>query len=218
MNLRNHIPTILLQLARLARRRSTPGLLCAVLLLPLSTASMAATDAQRLTPTLASASIVPALPSHESGRSPCRTLECAFRHVDALTTVRLAGEFGRFTGRVTRWEADTLLAFAVDPEWAGTAPATPIAWSQVSSVDRRVNNAARGAVIGALSLGVVTALFAVTASSAANSSMVELLGSDARHKTSKAALTGGLVGGAVGAAVGAWVGSASNRWIVVYRR
>jgi len=168
-----------------------------------------------MSPTLASASIVP---SAATVTGPCRSPECVRRKVNASTTVRLTGEFGRFSGRVTGWEGDSLVAFAVDPDWGGSVPAAPIAWSQLASVDKRVNKSATGAVFGALSLGLVSALFAVTVASATNESTIAS-GSDAqKDKINKAALTGGLVGGAVGAAVGAYIGSSSYRWSIVYRR
>jgi hypothetical protein len=191
-----------------------PAVLCAVLLFLLPTASIAGADVRSLVPVIGSASIVSSDNSHST---PCQSLECVRRHVDAWTTVRLAGEFGRFTGHVARWDADSLAGFEVDPDWGGSAPVAPIGWSQISGVDKRVNNSGRGAIIGAISLGAVTALFAATVASAAHTSVFGL-NPDAQHEVDKAALTGALIGGALGAGVGAAIGAGSIRWVVIYRR
>jgi hypothetical protein len=180
----------------------------------LTAVSVAGADVQRMVPIIASASVVS---PDDSVSSACRSLECVRRRVGASTTVRLAGEFGRFTGRVTHWDADSLTAFEVDPDWGGSAPAAPISWSQISRVDQRVNYSGRGAVIGAISLGAITALFAATVSSAAN---VFSFGAsaDADRETRQAALKGALIGGALGAGIGAGIGAGSNHWILLYRR
>ncbi len=147
----------------------------------------------------------------------CRSLECARRHVSVSTTVRMAGEFGRFTGRVTAGDADSLTSLEVDPDWGGNAPVTPIAWSQISSLDKRVSNSGRGAVIGAVTLGAITALFAGATASVAN---ISLFGPrpGADKEINRAALTGAVIGGALGAGIGAGIGASSHRWILIYRR
>lgn len=214
MSWRDRKPPAPLQIARFALQLFAPGVVCPAVLVLLSTASIAAADVQGLVPTIATASIVK---SDDSGSAPCRSPECVRRHVDAWTTVRLAGEFGRFTGHVTRWDADSLAGFEVDPDWGGSAPVAPVGWSQISGVDKRVNNSGRGAVFGAITLGALTALIAATASYASN---VSLFGanSDAQGEINKAALGGALIGGALGAAIGAGIGAGSNRWILIYRR
>jgi hypothetical protein len=214
MSWRDEVQSAALQVARLALQRVSPGVLCPVLLVLLPTASIAGADVRSLVPSIAGASIVE---SNESQSSPCHSLECVRRHVDPWTTVRLAGEFGRFTGHVTRWDADSLAGFEVDPDWGGSAPVAPLAWSQVSGVDKRVNNSGRGAIVGAFTLGALTALFAATVASAEN---VTFFGAtpDANHAVRQAALKGGLIGGALGAGVGAAIGAGSIRWMLIYRR
>lgn len=147
----------------------------------------------------------------------CKSLECVRRHVGASSTVRMAGEFGRFTGRLTRWDADSLAGFEVDPDWGGSAPIAPIAWSQISNLDKRVSNSGRGAVIGAIVLGGLTAVFAGLTASVATLSIFGL-SPDANKEINRAALTGGLIGGALGAGIGAGIGAGSHRWILIYRR
>ena len=176
------------------------------------TPSIAKADAHGLVPSMATASIVS---SGESQSPACHSLECVRRHVNASATVRLEGEFGRFTGRVTRWDADSLAAFEVDPDWGGSAPVGPIGWSQISRVDKRVNNSGRGAVLGAITLGAITALIAASAVVASNPWLG--LNPDAEHEVHQAALTGGLIGGLLGAGIGAGIGSTSHRWELIYR-
>ena len=202
------------QFAGFALRSFAPGLLCPALLALLTTASIAGADVHGLVPIIASASVV----TPDDSLSPaCRSLDCVRRRVHASTTVRLEGEFGRFKGHVTRWDADSLAAFEVDPDWGGSAPVAPISWSQISRVDQRVNNSGRGAIVGAVTLGAITALFAATVSAANN---MTYFGANphANHEIHQAALNGALIGGALGAGIGAAIGSSSNRWILIYRR
>jgi len=194
------------------RRGLLLSLIVSVLItVPVSSRAQSGTP---LVPVIATASVV----AHDDSQSPrCRSLECVRGHFNASSTVRLAGEFGRFTGRVTRWDADSLAGFEVDPDWGGSAPAAPIGWSQISGVDKRVSNSGRGAIIGAISLGALTALFAATVASAANTSVFGF-NPDADKEIGQAAPTGGLIGCALGAGIGAGIGASSNRWILIYRR
>jgi hypothetical protein len=198
-------------MVRLALQLFAPGVLCPAVLVLLSTASIAAADVQGLVPIIASASVVA---SDDSVAGPCRSLECVRGRVHASTTVRLAGEFGRFTGHVTRWDADSLTAFEVDPDWGGSAPASPVAWSQISRVDQRVSNSPRAAVFGGITWGItlggITAVLAATITAAGNP--------DAHGEINQAALKGALIGGALGAGIGAGINAGSNRWIMIYRR
>lgn len=209
MSLRGGTLPAALEVARLSFQSLAPSLLS--LLVLQVTPSIAKADARGLVPSVATASVVS---SDESQFPACRSLECVRQHMNASATVRLEGEFGRFTGRVTRWDADSLAAFEVDPDWGGSAPVGPIGWSQISRVDKRVNNSGRGAVLGAITLGVVTALLAATAVTASNP---WLFAPNAQHEINQAALTGGLIGGLVGAGIGAGIGSTSHRWELVYR-
>ena len=199
--------------ARLAWRSLAPGVLWPALMILLTTVSIARADVHGFVPVITSAW---GAASADSESAACRTLECVRRHVDALTTVRLQGEFGRFTGRVTRWDADSLAAFEVDPDWGGAAPVAPIGWSQISRVDQRVSNSGRGAVIGAITLGAIGALFAATVTAASVS--VSWGGSDANQAVGQAALGGALIGGALGAGIGAGFGSSSHHWKLIYLR
>jgi hypothetical protein len=174
--------------------------------------------AQSSTPLLPVIETASLLPRDESQSPRCRSLECVRRHFDASTTVRLAGEFGRFTGRVTRWDADSLAGFEVDPDWGGNAPVAPIGWSQISNVDKRVSNSGRGAVIGAIALGGLAALFAAAVVAASKAPLFPLASPDANHEINQAALKGALIGGVLGAGIGAGIGASSNRWVLIYRR
>ena len=155
-------------------------------------------------------------PPSSRDKAPCDQPECVGRKVDALSTVRLTGEFGSFTGRVARWSADSLSGFMSDPDWGGTAPPAPLGWLQVQQVDTRVSNAGHGAVIGALALGTLTALFAIAIEYAATEPLT-LFSTDEKNYT-RAGLIGGGIGAAVGAGLGAAIGSTSNRWVPVYQR
>lgn len=188
-----------------------PLIATALIALPVDSRAQGSTPVPRV---ITSASI---MASDDLELPSCQSLECVRRHVGASSTVRMAGEFGRFTGRLTRWDADSLAGFEVDPDWGGSAPIAPIAWSQISNLDKRVSNSGRGAVIGAIVLGGLTAVFAGATASVANISIFGL-SPDAEKEINRAALTGGLIGGALGAGIGAGIGAGSHRWILIYRR
>ena len=148
-------------------------------------------------------------------KARCDQPDCVQRHLDGRATVRLAGEFGRFTGRVAHWSADSLSGFRPDPDWGGAAPPTPLGWDQIFQVDQRVSNTANGAVIGALTLGALGALIAATGE-AYSASFMWFSGEQPDY--GQAALTGGAIGALVGAALGAAIGSTSSHWVLVYER
>jgi hypothetical protein len=155
-------------------------------------------------------------PSTRRDKAPCDQPECVGRKLDALSTVRLTGEFGSFTGRVARWSADSLSGFVSDPDWGGVAPPAPLGWVQVQQVDKRVSNGGRGAVIGGLALGALSALVAVTIEAGTHDSTFPLLGDEPDY--TRAGLIGGAIGAVVGAGLGAAIGSTSNRWVPIYQR
>ena len=198
--------------ASLAPRRFALGARAFALFLLLLPASSARADIRSLAPTLASASLV----APDSLRPRCRSLECVRRRLRASTTVRLAGEFGRFAGHVNRWDADSLAGFEVDPDWSGDAPAAPLGWSQIARVDQRVTNSATGAVFGAMVFGLVGGLFAVTAETAGSTTLLSQR--DSNRELARAGVRGVLIGGALGALFGAEIGSKSNHWVPIYRR
>jgi hypothetical protein len=149
------------------------------------------------------------------GEARCDQPDCARRHLDARASVRLTGEFGMFTGRVARWSADSLTGFSADPDWGGVPPPAPLGWVQVQRVDQRVSNTATGAVIGALTLGALGALVAVTGET---STAAFTVFSGKQPDYGQAALKGGAIGALIGAALGAAMGSTSNRWVPIYQR
>jgi hypothetical protein len=134
----------------------------------------------------------------------CVQPDCARRKLDARTTVRLQGEFGSFTGRVTSWGPDSLAGFTTEPDGNRDAPAGPVAWSEVMRVERQRDSALGGAVVGALIGGLS---FTAIGAWAANQAEVGV------------ALPGAAFAGTVlGAFVGAVIGSASKHWEPVYVR
>jgi len=152
-------------------------------------------------------------PSGDQAR--CNQPDCVQQHLDPRATVRLLGEFGRFTGLVAHWSADSLAGFTPDPDWSGTPPLEPLGWAQIYRVDQRVSNTANGAVIGALTgcaLGALVAVMGETTTAAYSFFSSE--GPD----YGPAALKGGAIGALIGAGLGAAMGSASSRWVPIYER
>ena len=121
--------------------------------------------------------------------------------------MRLTGEFGSFTGKVARWQADSLSGFTSFPDSSSPKPAGALHWSQVQRVDERVGHAGRDAVWGAL-LGGALGLaipWIVYANGDPHAEIVPGVG-------------GVVVGAFVGAFVGGVIGSGSFHWEYVYQR
>ena len=152
-------------------------------------------------------------PSGEKAR--CDQPDCVQGRLDARVTVRVQGEFGRFTGRVAQWSADSLAGFRPDPDWGGTPPLAPVSWSQIYRVDQRVSNTVNGAVIGAITCGALGALIAVIGESS-TASFWFFTGEQPDY--GPAALKGGAIGALIGAGLGAAMGSTSSRWVPIYER
>jgi hypothetical protein len=140
-------------------------------------------------------------------RAPCKDQDCVRHQMDALTTARLQGEFGSFEGLVEWWGPGALVGFTADPEWRGTKPSGPVDWAKVQRVDEQVNNAGRGAVIGALFCGLVAA-----------SVTFMVAGSSDNSAEAAPVVVAGVAGVALGAFVGGVIGTSSKRWKLIYAR
>ncbi len=154
--------------------------------------------------------------SYERRQKPaeCTSPECAQRKLTAEATVRLRGEFGKFTGSVTSWGPDSLAGFRPDFDWNDPAPAGSVGWTQVERVDRRVSNAGRGAVIGGVIGSMLGALIAAVGASAAPTTVFGSSNQDYTAESIACVAAGGLLGAITGAAIG----STSSRWVLVYQR
>ena len=176
-----------------------------------ATASEPALSPNFRAPTFTTSSLT--APSGDKAR--CDQPDCVQGRLDARVTVRVVGEFGRFTGRVAHWSADSLAGFTPDPDWGGTPPLAPVGWSQIYSVDRRVSNTANATIIGAITCGALGALIAVIGES---STATLWIFSGDQPDYGPAALKGGAIGALIGAGLGAAMGSTSSRWVPIYER
>jgi hypothetical protein len=126
--------------------------------------------------------------------------------------LRVIGGFGRFQGYAHGagpGGLDRLVADRDAPDdWNADALPPQIPWSAIDEVQMRRGNGGRGAVIGAVTFGLLGGLLAYGGNSA--------LGGDV--STKDAVVIGGTFSALVGAALGAGVGAASRHWAVVYRR
>ena len=176
-------------------------------------ASRAATPERAFAaPSFTTTSIV----SYDRKKVPCDSPECAQKRLTSESTVRLTGEFGRFTGKLDRWAPDSLAGFDTDPDWAGAAPARAVHWSEVSRVDVRANNVGRGATVGAASGALLGLVIAASAQSVSSPFTTANGSSDGSVTlTYLGAATGGAL---IGAGLGALIGSVSHRWVSLYER
>ena len=154
--------------------------------------------------------------SYDRKKAPCDSPECAQKRLTSESTVRLSGEFGRFTGRLDRWAPDSLAGFDADPDWAGDAPSRAVHWSEVRRVEVRASNVDRGLIVGAASGALLGAVIAASAQSVSS----PFTGGNGSSDGSEAVtyLGAAIVGGVVGAGLGALIGSVSHRWNPVYER
>ena len=143
------------------------------------------------------------------GTPRCTSPDCVRRLLDAGAFVRITGEFGSFTGKVARWEPDSLAGFTSGPDSTGPAPAAALSWTQVQRVDQRFDRAGTsavwGAVIGAaVGVGLPLAIYAL------------------QDNTSDMAAVGvvgvGISGALVGAFIGGVIGAGSYHWQPIYVR
>ena len=144
---------------------------------------------------------------------PASGLEQTQTYQDRLLRVR--GSFGSFVGRAKTVAPEGLSGLEPDParDSGLPLPQEPIAWSQISSVERLGTHAGRGAVIGALVMGGLTAMLAAAASQGG----VGPNSGGSERDAAAAAAVGAVVGGGVGALLGAVIGSSINAWHPVYR-
>ena len=196
----------------------TPAVLsavCAALGIALTMDSVRAEASAR--PFAAPSLVTSSISSYVGTHNPpiCSSPECVQRKLTAQATVRLRGEFGRFTGMVACWGPDSIAGFSPDPDWADDVPAVPVGWSQVERVDRRVSNAGRGAMFGGFVGVLMGALIAAVGSSVASSSV---LGGSSGESYTTETVAIVAASGLLGAITGAAIGSTSSRWVLVYQR
>ncbi len=197
--------------------RPTPAafsFVCATLGIALTTESIRAETFAR--PFAAPSFTTTSITSYERRQKPaeCTSPECAQRKLTAAATVRLRGEFGKFSGSVMSWGPDSLAGFRPDFDWNDPVPPAPIGWSQVERVDRRVNNAGRGALIGGIVGSMLGALIAAVGASAAPTTVFAPSNQDYTAESIACVAAGGLLGAITGAAIG----STSSRWVLIYQR
>jgi hypothetical protein len=129
----------------------------------------------------------------------------------AKSVLRVEGTFGEFTGHVSRIDASGLTGLRPDSRLdPGSAlPTEPLAWSQVTRVERLGTKSRRYANIGAVLGGVVVGSLTAT--------IAAVFGEDGGSRK----LIGGFVFGAfpgalVGGGAGALIGMRASRWELVY--
>ena len=126
--------------------------------------------------------------------------------------LKLRGEFGLYVGHVRSITPAGLAGFE-DVPYLRTGlpkPEEPLSWDRITSVERRGNEATKGAVIGAAVLlipGIVAGGFGPAFENELDSPEVI-----------SGAVAGGLTGLLFGAAIGGAIGLAIPAWQAVYRR
>jgi len=125
--------------------------------------------------------------------------------------LRVTGNFGRFSGRVASIDEQGLYGLQQDLRFDSTLPlpSEPLAWAEISRIERRGTSAGRFALYGGVGLGLVIGLGAMAAiDDNAGGSPYGYPPSTSGERF----LAGAAVGGVLGAVVGAIVGRAVPRW------
>jgi hypothetical protein len=117
----------------------------------------------------------------------------------------MRGDFGFFQGRARVIAPSGFEGLRADraEEYRVTVPEGVVTWDRIDYVDKRGGSAGRGAAIGAVSLGLISATAAALLFAAFDSSSNDALGAAVAVGVT-GALAGGLLGALIGAGVPAW--------------
>lgn len=131
----------------------------------------------------------------------------AVRNLDSTDLIRMRGEFGDFRGSASEVRPEGLAGLRPEKR-KYPAPPGLVSWDRIQSVEKRDSNAARAALRGGLTLGLLGGALCYAIVS----------GNGDRDKAGTAMVQGGLFFGALGAGIGAATGTASHHWTQVYPR
>jgi len=139
-----------------------------------------------------------------------RAIALASRRISSHELLRIQGDFGTFYGYASTIGPDGLGGLRVEPRYPSVQVPGIVRWDRIDRLELRGSNAGRGALKGALGLGMFTGLLGFPIGSLANSQ------TDANVAGVVVACAG--VGACVGMLLGAGIGSASSSWHLVYQR
>lgn len=171
----------------------------------LAHAAMPGSEFRFRTPTLTTAALN--APEKEKP-ARCKDPECARRELDEHAVVRISGEFGSFTGRVTSWGRDSLSGFQPVPDTARVPATSAVQWSQVARVDQRIGHSGSEAALGAtfgVALGAVLGFLWAADQGNDTSPILGMIG-------------GALICGSIGGGLGAISGARAQSWKRIYQR
>lgn len=195
------------------RRQERVWYVAAPLTPPPAPPTPARPDTASLPPVTAAPPAIAAPPSSidapESAPRDSRAVSRAIRSMGPHSLIRMRGDFGSFQGFAGVIGPVGLENLRTDRKARSALPADLtglITWERIDHIERRGSAAGRGAVIGAVGLGVMGAMFATA--------LNEGFGGSA--STAGAAAVGGGYGGGIGLLLGALVGAAFPAWHVVY--
>lgn len=129
----------------------------------------------------------------------------ASRRLHSNDLIRMRGDFGFFQGHASTITPAGFAGLRADPseQYRVTAPEGVLTWDRIDYVDKRGGSAGRGAAIGAVSLGLISATAAASLFAAFDGTTNDALGAAVAVGVT-GALVGGLLGALIGAGVPAW--------------
>ncbi len=131
--------------------------------------------------------------------------------------VRLRGSFGEYTGRVSSVTSNGRVTLNRVPEFDSALPISsgPIAWDDISRIERRGTSWRRSAVTGAIVLGLLSGSMAAFVEGV---TMDYSYSRDGRRDGGDAFWEGALAGAGTGAGLGAIFGALTPRWHRIVER
>jgi hypothetical protein len=141
---------------------------------------------------------------------PTREAVRASQAITPETLLRIEADFGYFEGYALRIGPEGLDGLRADrnSEPLQVPPPGLVGWDEIYRLEKRGGSSGRGAISGALAVGLLGGMVSAAAVSVAQSDV----------GAGSAFVAGAAFGGAIGAALGGIVGAAIPGWHVVYQR
>jgi len=142
--------------------------------------------------------------------APSAAIKRAYRRISTHDLLRITGDFGTFYGYASSIGPEGLGGLRVETRYPSVSLPGLLRWDRIDRLEVRGSNASRGALRGAVGLGLGTGFLGIPIGALASDN------SDASMWGVVAACAG--VGAGVGLLLGAVIGATGSGWHLVYQR
>ena len=154
------------------------------------------------------AAVTPRATPPPATTSPAIARAC--RRISTQNLLRIRGDFGTFHGYASSIGPEGLGGLRIETRYPSVQPPGSLSWDRIDRLEMRGSNAGRGALRGAIGVGVATGFLGIplgaVVSDQSDTSMWEV------------AFVCAGVGAGVGLLLGAAIGASSSSWHPVYQR